>query len=702
MRDHGRYTRQALLLAVAVCAPAWAQQGEVVPVRGADHGVPAPLLWQKLAEQPHPGEAILGLKAPQARRGIWRGQILLSRPEVSADLEALSAVPGIKVLGPDHLLPAARVRFDNLVALTAARELGFVDYIQPASWRVSFSSEGGSGCDQVNYENAPLPGPAKGNFTVHSVTGGSAEYAGYYDYVPWNFTDLAQNAALLNFTLFNPNFHGHRIPQAWRRNGGGENTTVGIADTGVNYFSTMDFYLFGYGKYSQRTFDDEQAWLDDPCGHGTRAATTALSPMNDTDSSHTLVGVAWAANGRAAYVGPDPWLSFDDYWDAGDAMDQIACNSNTPECTTPVSPRTIVSMAFGDNAYDPITDGFYFRDRIAYWDDHGVLFLGASGTNFCAFLSDDAPDYPASLPEVIEVGCLNPATGTRSIASNGDKACRSEQLAGIWVPDVPAGGFNSGDIWAFGGSSACVSTVSGIAALTWAAHPEWSKDDVISRLQHSGHLYPSIDYNLGYGVVDAFKAVGGLGEATVNAPATAPKGTQFDVYPWISYGDGPLRYEYTDGDCNGECRWNGTSCTGSCSLVGSCVGGGQVPHCSGITRTASSTVGGLVKTKLTVFDEGSRDTSDEIAMRSGGVVTTCATGCPAGNLGDSCGGVADGCGGSLTCGCGAGLACYQGHCCTDPCYNKECGSYSNGCGANINCGTCDTGERCTRGLCQPY
>jgi hypothetical protein len=64
--------------------------------------------------------------------------------------------------------------------------------------------------------------------------------------------------------------------------------------------------------------------------------------------------------------------------------------------------------------------------------------------------------------------------------------------------------------------------------------------------------------------------------------------------------------------------------------------------------------------------------------------------------------MADGCGGTMRCTCGADETCYQNRCCTpgdcSAWQGPGCGQVDDGCGGTVTCG-CDAGERCNAGTC---
>jgi hypothetical protein len=80
--------------------------------------------------------------------------------------------------------------------------------------------------------------------------------------------------------------------------------------------------------------------------------------------------------------------------------------------------------------------------------------------------------------------------------------------------------------------------------------------------------------------------------------------------------------------------------------------------------------------------------------------TTCAA------QGKTCGSIADGCGGTLTCGtCPGGQSCVSNVCqacvpTTCAAQGKTCGSIADGCGGTLTCGTCPGGQSCVSNVCQ--
>lgn len=655
---------------------------EPVPPRDLpEHETPA--LWQllRLGSRPEESgaEAIIALKS-QFPRGVWKDRVLVTSQERDHLMAQLKRIAGLRVDWEDPVLPRIFAWLDSQETLEAIRAYPGIDYVEPLRGRLALASQG-LGCGFGTYSGPP----AKETFRANEETGG--QFGSFADFVPWSFVNLHAHVGRLPFS---PAVRGHRIPEAWRRAGGGDGVRLVITDTGIRgeqhevIATDRDGSRFATGARQGRTMTELDAFtaegdqLEDRCSHGTLATTTALAPMN----GQGIVGVAWGADGTSVRIGDDVWLKGDaDYARAVLGIRRGVCGGITA-CSTAPNPRTVISMAWGDVLLD--LDRLALDDEINFWFSQGtVLFLAAAGTTSC--MGDfEGTIYPALNPQVVAVTCVDPRTGIRS-----EGVCKTKDVAGVWgqpssnglTADVPAGGetddpTNNKDISHFGGSSACVSTVAGIAALTWSKRPDLDNVAIRQRLNESGHLFPNKHAEMGFGVVDAFRAVGGLGTVFANAPSRATKGTPYSVQSSVMFGDGPLRFEWTDGSC--FCRYNNTTgqCSNpSCPLVGTCTVPGQShPRCTSISVPAPATAGQRRQIHLAVFDEGSLDQADSIAMKES-ITVTCAAE-PNGCGSRTCGTVPDGCGGTYSCGGSCGLNEYcgsNGHCACSPPY-RRCGN----------------------------
>lgn len=147
-------------------------------------------LWSEIARGGN--TAILGLKAPQAERGVVKGQVVIAPEEINQGVTVVSAMAGVEVLDlPDHL-PILRVSIRDEQALDRLRALSHVDYLEPA---FDFSIRPQSACGESGWDGEQIvisPGDVIG-----------------------------------------PHFVAMGIPRAWTRSNG-EGIVIGSVDTGVD------------------------------------------------------------------------------------------------------------------------------------------------------------------------------------------------------------------------------------------------------------------------------------------------------------------------------------------------------------------------------------------------------------------------------------------------------------------------------------
>lgn len=122
-------------------------------------------------------------------------------------------------------------------------------------------------------------------------------------------------------------------------------------------------------------------------------------------------------------------------------------------------------------------------------------------------------------------------------------------------------------------TSGASATISGIAALIFSVHPNWSNAAVRTRLKSSGSHPFERNWQNGYGPVNAYKAVGGVTWIQIAGNPCATPGEQVPLTAEHD-GDGPFAYQWSN--------WGGTD---RHTLI-----------------TASSTVGGVVTTSVSVTD----------------------------------------------------------------------------------------------------
>ncbi|WP_334489502.1 S8 family serine peptidase [Micromonospora sp. CPCC 205711] len=270
-----------------------------------------------------------------------------------------------------------------------------------------------------------------------------------------------------------------RLPQAWDLTKGSTSQVIAVVDTGVDGLHpdllgvTVDGYnaITGAAVAAGTTSDDN--------GHGTMVAGIAAA---NTGNGTGIAGAAWTARVMPVKVlgadgrGNDSTIATGITW----AADHGA---------------TVVNLSLGGSA-----DSSVLHDAVTYATDRGVLVVAAAG-NYGSSL----PLYPAAYPEVLAVGATDSAGNLTDFSSWGDHI------------DVAAPGFDilstsQNQTYALGdGTSFAAPIASGVAALVRTANPSWTPEQVIGQLRSTARdAGPrGIDPYYGYGVLDAYRAVGG-------------------------------------------------------------------------------------------------------------------------------------------------------------------------------------------------
>lgn len=334
-----------------------------------------------------------------------------------------------------------------------------------------------------------------------------------YGYEDWIFGDFTMQWGLYNEGS-SPR-HDIHAPEAWAITTGSESVPIAILDTGVDYThpdlvtkiwsNPGEIVGNGVDDDGNGYIDDTMGWdfanddndpMDDnvdPYGlgmkifHGTWTASIAGAATNNYTG---MAGVAW---GR-------PVVPIKVTDEIGDALESDIAAGVVYAVDQGIK---VINMSLGVRDDVPV-----LADAINYAWQHGSLCICASGND-----GDGSPIYPAMYDSALAVGASN----------EYDQRC----TAGDWG----AGGSNYGphlDVVAPGksiigatsmvdeqdyyyndGTSGAAPLVSGVAALLWSAHPEWSNQRVFLQLTHTADdVSPTgFDIYTGYGRVNAYRAL---------------------------------------------------------------------------------------------------------------------------------------------------------------------------------------------------
>jgi len=155
----------------------------------------------------------------------------------------------------------------------------------------------------------------------------------------------------------------------------------------------------------------------------------------------------------------------------------------------------VINLSLGGPGESPV-----LHEAVRYAVGRGAVVVAAAGNT-----GDHTPQYPAAYPEVVTVGATDPAGAVSDFSSWGswvDVAAPGVRITSTYLGNAYA-------VWS--GTSFAAPIVSGIAALIRAKYPTWTPAEVTDRLtSRTRDAGPrGIDPYYGYGIVDAYRVLGG-------------------------------------------------------------------------------------------------------------------------------------------------------------------------------------------------
>ncbi|WP_394749891.1 S8 family peptidase [Spongiimicrobium salis] len=372
----------------------------------------------------------------------------------------------------DEFLTVMDFKVTKLETIIALRKNSDLRYLEPAGYQYfqegTTNKGGGSGC---------------------GLEGENLETA--------DFTTISPNARMpWNFPL-------HRINNAWSFSTG-RGITIGVVDTGISPNQSLLGSSFNNGFSSGRRVERFGTYINSPwpwsrktdgpndqCGHGTSMTAAATAPRNDRGLP---VGVAYNANLISYRAAKNVVL--DGYQEQRGVARAITALGNRADVK-------IISMSMGH-----IFSVNRIKDAIRFAHGRGKLIFCAGGTS-TSFTNFVGVIFPASMSETVAVTGIEEGAGYDEC-----DACHKGRKIDFTVimersnnNHIPVLGHANGASDYVGGSSVATATTAGIAALVWAKHPNWSRDDVLNKLKTSAELYPNRSRDYGWGNIDALKAV---------------------------------------------------------------------------------------------------------------------------------------------------------------------------------------------------
>ena len=317
--------------------------------------------------------------------------------------------------------------------------------------------------------------------------------------------DTADYAVILPNVKQSWHHAASNITAAWEHSTG-EGITIAVLDTGLSDDQENLGADFNSGMSQDRTVERLSThytgilwWkeLDPPhdeCGHGTEMSGIATAPRGEDGNS---VGVAYNANLLGIRAVNDVVIDgTNDKEGVKDALVYIGDRADVK----------VVSMSIGS----PLSSGTV-EDGVYYAYNKDKMICAAAGTSLNITTNVVNVIFPANMSQTVAV------TGVKDkLPLERCSTCHDGSQVDFVMPVERVGDSDNGPITLSsysdtpnysGGSSPSVSSVAGIAALIWAAHPDLSRANIYKLMYENSSNFPNKDNNLGWGIIDAEAAV---------------------------------------------------------------------------------------------------------------------------------------------------------------------------------------------------
>jgi serine protease AprX len=282
-------------------------------------------------------------------------------------------------------------------------------------------------------------------------------------------------------------------PPLWNQGITGANVSIAVIDSGINNrLPEWGGSWFGSRVLVRRTFTDSRPAGRDPSGHGTLVAGIAAGnslPNTNPSVKGRFMGVAPGANLIDLVVADANGRSYSS--DVVEAIEWAIANreaynirvinlslvSSVPESYTSSMLAAAVERAWFNGIFVVAAAGNAGPDTLLYApaNDPFIMTVGASDTMGTTRRTDDGM-APWSSYGITQDGYSKPDVVAPGRYMPGPMSSQSSKLA-TQFPERRLADTGHTYMW-MSGTSMSAPVVSGIAALAFQAHPEWTNDQL--------------------------------------------------------------------------------------------------------------------------------------------------------------------------------------------------------------------------------
>jgi subtilisin family serine protease/methionine-rich copper-binding protein CopC len=279
-------------------------------------------------------------------------------------------------------------------------------------------------------------------------------------------------------------------PEAWDITTGSSSTLVAVIDTGVDYRHpdlAANMWVNPGEIPGNRRDDDGNGYVDDV--HGYDVVNNDGDPMDDNNHGTHVAGTIGAVGNNGVGVTGIAWnvrimaVKCFDAQGSGSISDAVAAIDYAVR-----NGAVISNNSWGGN--EPFSQALY--DAVRRARDAGHIFVaGAGNGNWLGIGQDNDADpfYPANLDldNIISVAATD-HTDQRAFFSNYGATSVDLAAPGVDIRSTTRNNtYNT-----FSGTSMATPHVTGVVALVRGQHPEWTYQQVISKILGSVDAVPSL------------------------------------------------------------------------------------------------------------------------------------------------------------------------------------------------------------------